>query len=197
VQITDLGPANTRLCSLVTSVADTDLDRPTPCTEYTVGDLLDHIAGVTIAFGGAAVKAGGAAADMGPAGDAAHLAPDWRTSIPLHLTALVGAWRNPGAWSGMTRVGGQDMPAEAVGVVTLGELVVHGWDLARATGQAFDPDPDTLVPLYDLTVKTFGSGDDAARGPAFAPAVPVPGDAPMMDQILGLLGRDPVWKAPA
>ena len=144
-----------------------------------------------------AVKAGGAAADMGPAGDAAHLAPDWRTSIPLHLTALVGAWRNPGAWSGMTRVGGQNMPAEAVGVVTLGELVVHGWDLARATGQAFDPDPDTLVPLYDLTVKTFGSGNDAARGPAFAPAVPVPGDAPMMDQILGLLGRDPVWKAPA
>jgi len=60
-----------------------------------------------------------------------------------------------------------------------------------------DPDPDTLVPLYDLTVKTFGSGDDAARRPAFAPAVPVPGDAPMMDQILGLLGRDPVWKAPA
>ena len=54
-----------------------------------------------------------------------------------------------------------------------------------------------LVPVYDLTVKTFGSGDDAACGPAFAPAVLVPGDAPLMDQILGLLGRDPAWKVPA
>lgn len=197
MQITDLGPANTRLCSLITSVPDADLGRPTPCTEYTVGDLLDHIAGVTIAFGGAAGKAGGAAANMGPSGDAANLVPDWRSSIPRRLTALVDAWRNPEAWSGMTRVGGQDMPAEVVGIITLGELVVHGWDLARATGQDFDPDPGTLVPLYNLVVKTFGSGDNAARGPAFAPAVPVPSDAPMMDQVLGLLGRDPAWMAPA
>lgn len=93
MQITDLGPANTRLCSLITSVADTDLARPTPCTEYTVGDLLDHIAGITIAFGGAAVKAGGAAADMGPAGNAANLAPTGQPRSP-------GVWRRsstPGA----------------------------------------------------------------------------------------------------
>lgn len=191
----DLGPANTWLCSLIRSVADADLGQPTPCTEYAVGDLLDHIAGVTIAFGGAAVKAGGAAADMGPAGNAANLAPDWRSSIPRRLTALVDAWREPTAWTGMTRVGGQDQPAEVVGIITLGELVVHGWDLARATRQAYEPDPGTLVPLYNLVVKTFGSGD-APRGPAFAPAVAVANDAPMMDQILGLLGRDPAWTAP-
>lgn len=188
----DLGPANTLLCSLIRSVADADLHRPTPCTEYTVGDLLDHIAGVTIAFGGAAVKAGGASANMGPAGDAANLPPDWRASIPQRLTGLVDAWCKPEAWTGTTRVGGQDQPAEVVGIITLGELVVHGWDLAQATRQPYQQDQATLVPLYDLVVKAFSSGD-APQGPAFAPAVPVPSDAPMMDQILGLLGRDPAW----
>ena len=46
MQITDLGPANTRLCSLITSVADADLGRPTPrSTEYTMGDLLITLQG--------------------------------------------------------------------------------------------------------------------------------------------------------
>jgi uncharacterized protein (TIGR03083 family) len=52
--MTDLGPATDRLCALVQTVPDEALGRPTPCTEYTVGDLLHHIAGVTVAFGGAA-----------------------------------------------------------------------------------------------------------------------------------------------
>lgn len=63
---TDLGPATTRMCTLITRVDESDLDHPTPCSDYTVGDLLDHIRGATVAFGGAATKAGGATADMGP-----------------------------------------------------------------------------------------------------------------------------------
>lgn len=97
----------------------------------------------------------------------------------------------------MTQVGGQDLPAEVAGVITLGELVVHGWDLARATGQGFDPDPATLDPLHQLVVATFASGDETARGQAFGPAIPVADDAPTLDQILGLLGRDPAWRPSA
>jgi hypothetical protein len=45
--ITDLGPAATRLCAVIQSVADGDLARSTPCSEYAVGDPLDHRTGVT------------------------------------------------------------------------------------------------------------------------------------------------------
>ena len=57
--VIDLKPAASRLSELVAAVRDDALGNPTPCSEYTVGDLLDHIHGVTYAFGGAAEKATG------------------------------------------------------------------------------------------------------------------------------------------
>ena len=79
--------------------------------------------------------------------------------------------------------------------IALGEVVIHGWDLARAIDQPFDVDPETLEPLYELVRQTFGSGNDAARGQAFGPAVAVPPEATMLDRTLGLLGRDPGWSS--
>jgi uncharacterized protein (TIGR03086 family) len=192
--ITDLGPAAGRLCALIEAVPDRDLGRKTPCTEYTVGDILHHIAGVTVAFGGAAVKARGESSTMGPWGDASKLDPDWRTLLPRRVKALAEAWRDPQAWAGMTRVGGGDQPGGVTGIILLGELIVHGRDLAQGTGLPFEVDPATLTPLYDLIRQTFGPGQDpAARGQAFGPPVPVGPDAPALDQTLSMLGRDPAW----
>jgi uncharacterized protein (TIGR03086 family) len=194
--IADLGPAADRLCTLIGSVSEEDLTRPTPCVNYTVGDLLDHLQGVTFAFAGAATKAGGEAATMGPSGDVSKLDPEWRITLPRRIGSLVEAWRSLEAWTGMTRVGGNDLPGEVAGVVSLGELVIHGWDLARATDQPFDADTATLMPLFELVRSTFGPGGNAPRGEAFGPPVPVPEDASRLDQVLGMLGRDPGWKRP-
>lgn len=189
----DLHPAGTILSALIAEVPDDSLGDPSPCSEYSVGDLLDHIAGITVAFGGAATKAGGEAATMGPQGDASKLDPQWRTSLPRRLDTLARLWRDPEAWEGTTKVGGQDIPAGVAGIVTYGEMTVHGWDLARATGLSFAPDPGGLAPLFDIVRQTFAAGGDAARGAAFGPAVPVAEDAPVFEQVLGLLGRDPRW----
>jgi uncharacterized protein (TIGR03086 family) len=176
------------------AVPQSDLGQPTPCTEYTVGDLLDHLAGVTVAFGGAAVKARGESSKMGPWGEAGHLAPDWRTSLPQRLRDLATAWRDPEAWTGMTYVGGGEQPGEMIGVILLGELVVHGWDLSRGAGLPLQVDDATVAPLHELIRQTFGpTADPAARGAAFQPAVPVPSDASSLDQTLGMLGRNPAW----
>ena len=90
--MTDLGPAAGHLCALIEAVPDGDLGRPTPCTEYAVGGVLHHIAGVTVAFGGAAVKARGESSEMAPWGDASKLDPDWRPLCP----GVSGHWLRPG-----------------------------------------------------------------------------------------------------
>lgn len=190
--VLDLFPAADSLGALIATVPDAGLGRPTPCSGYTVADLLDHIAGLTVAFGGAAVKATGESASMGPSGSGENLDPDWRSSLPARLESLAAAWAEPGAWTGMTRVGGQDLPGAVAGVIALGELIVHGWDLARATDLPFAADVEGVGPLLELAQQTFG-GSDAPRGTAFGPAVPVAEDAPAFDRVLGLLGRDPEW----
>jgi uncharacterized protein (TIGR03086 family) len=196
VPVVDLKPAASRLADLVAAVPDDALGNPTPCSEYTVGDLLDHIHGITYAFGGAAEKATGETSSMGPQGTAANLPDDWRTAIPQKLNEMAAKWDKPQAWEGMTSVGGQGMPAEAIGVITFGELSVHGWDLAQGTGIPFDPDPAGLEPFLELTSGFLnGPNGDAMRGTAFGPAVAVPDDAPVFERALGVLGRDPHWKA--
>src|SRR3954468_2831018 len=133
----DLRPAADRMIRIVGAIPDDALGAPTPCADYTVGDLLDHVAGLATAFRHAAEKD---PLDAAAAGDAQNLAADWRTRIPADVDALARAWEKADAWDGMTRVGGVDLPGEVCGVVGLDELVLHGWDLARATGQAADYD---------------------------------------------------------
>ena len=194
--VIDLKPAASRLGDLVAAVPEDALGNPTPCSEYTVGDLLDHIHGVTYAFGGAAEKATGETSTMGPSGSAANLPEDWRTAIPQKLNEMAAKWDKPEAWEGETSVGGQGMPAEAIGVITFGEMTVHAWDLSQGTGIPFDPDPTGLEAFYELTSGFLGGPNgDAMRGTAFGPAVDVPEDAPIFERALGVLGRDPRWKA--
>ncbi len=70
-----------------------------------------------------------------PPTDGAQLDDDWRTAYPARLAELARAWQDPAAWEGMTRAGGVDFPGEVGGSVALAEVVIHGWDVARATGQ--------------------------------------------------------------
>lgn len=189
----DLEPATRRLADLVTGVPDELLDRPTPCPAYTLGDLLDHVGGLSIAFTAAATKATGGAGSQGPSGDASRLGDDWRTRIPRDLAALAEAWRDPAAWSGVTRAGGVDLPGEVAGLVALDELVIHGWDVARASGQSYDCDPQVLEAVHGFVAQFSGPGQEAERAGLFGPVVQVPGDAPLLDRVIGLTGRDPAW----
>ncbi len=187
----DLEPATRRMAALVGAVLDSVLDRPTPCPAYAVGDLLDHIGGLTFAFTAAARKDFADLGDQAPSADASRLGDDWRTRIPRDLSTLAEAWRDPAAWTGMTRAGGVELPGEIAGVVALDELVIHGWDLARSTGQPYECDADALEVVHGF-VAQFGD-DEAARQGLFGPVVSVPAGAPLLDRVVGLTGRDPAW----
>ena len=196
---TDLGPAATNVARVLAAITDEQLTDPTPCPRYTVADLLDHVGGLSAAFTAAATKTPMAAADPDAGlGDAAHLDPAWRETIPAALDELAAAWRNDAAWEGMTAAGGIEMPGEIAGLVALDEVVVHGWDLARATDQPYDVDDGTLELIHGL-VADFAPADDPEHPVVndgtlpFGPAVPVAADAPLLDQVVALTGRDPAW----
>jgi uncharacterized protein (TIGR03086 family) len=94
----------------------------------------------------------------------------------------------------MTRAGGLDLPAEVAGVVALNEVIVHGWDIAVSSGQPFACEPALLQAAYAYVQSTVTQYPEGSPG-LFGPPVPVPDDAPLLDRLIGLTGRDPAWSA--
>ena len=186
----DLTPAAQRTTSLITSVADDQLGLPTPCPGSCLGDLIDHVGVFAVRFRAAADKESEGRTSRPPPPSGANLEAGWRERISRDLLALADAWRQPQAWDGSTYAGGIELPADVVGLVALDELVVHGWDIAVATGQPYEP------PAQELEAATaFVASFDAPRdGTLFGPVVPVADDAPPLDRLLGLTGRDPSWR---
>jgi len=193
----DLEPAATRMAGLVSGLTDDQLARPTPCPDYTLGDLIEHVGGLSLAFTAAATKTFGDESSQGPAGDASRLGDGWRERIPRDLAALAAAWRDPEAWTGMSQAGGVELPGEVGGLVALDELVLHGWDVARASGQPYEPDAESLEAVHGFVSQFSGPGQEEAREGLFGPVVDVAADAPLLDRVVGLAGRDPAWTAPA
>jgi uncharacterized protein (TIGR03086 family) len=185
----DMTSACQRTAQVLANVTDDQLTASTPCEKLPVDELVAHIGGLALAFTAAARKDFGPLTDTPPTFDGA-LDDDWRTAYPQRLDELAAAFGDPAAWEGMSRAGGVDFPGEVAGMVALTEVVVHGWDLARATGQPYDIDAataDAVVPH----VAQF-----AAQEPVeglFGPAVPVADDSPVLDRIIGMTGRDPAW----
>lgn len=188
--ILDLGPQARIVALLAAGVQDGRLAGPTPCPEYAVSDLLAHLAGLAVAFRDAARKDLGPTTDTVPDVSGSSLPADWREELPRVLGELAEAWRDPAAWTGMTRAGGVDLPGEVAGLVAVDELVIHGWDLARATGQDYAPDPAALRASHAFLLASAEEGGDRE---IFGPVVPVPDDAPLLDLAIGLSGRDPNW----
>ncbi len=115
--------------------------------------------------------------------------------IPRDVTAAAAAWAEPAAWAGVTRIAGADGPAQAIGLALADELVVHGWDLARATGRPYDCEPELLDAAEGFLDRC--ASRDAPAGPdvPFGPARPLPDDACSLDRVIALAGRDPRWAA--
>jgi uncharacterized protein (TIGR03086 family) len=78
-------------------------------------------------------------------------------------------------------------------VVTLNEVLVHGWDLAVATGQEYRPDQAGAQRCLAFAID-FEKGAPEARNGIYGPVVPVSAGAPAFDRLLGQTGRDPGWR---
>lgn len=193
----DMTPAARRTAEVIANLDDNQLESPTPCPNYALGDLLDHVNGLSQAFTNAATKKLPVGGTQAPSGDAARLESDWRTRIPERLAALAEAWHDPAAWEGMTQAGSVDLPGEIAGVVALNEVIVHGWDIARASGRPYDAEPEHV----EVCIQTMGPqpgenrpiGDDVP----FGRPIDLPVDARPIDRLVAVLGREPSWTPPS
>ena len=187
----DLQPPADQVAALISGVRDDQLDAPTPCAGTDVGTLLAHILGLSIAFRDAARKIDGPTTSTPPGSSQLDLPAEWRSVLPDHLRELVAAWRDPEAWQGSTRAGGVSLPGAVAGQVASNELLLHGWDVAVATGQPFGAAEPNLQASWQMVSNT--PDDPQARQGLFGPVVAVPEDAPLLDRTLGHAGRDPRW----
>jgi len=188
----NLTPATEMVTRVVADIDDDQLGDPTPGGGTTVADLLDHLDGLCLAFTAAAEK-DLAAGSQAPSADGSRLGPDWRMRISGRLAQLASAWQDETAWEGMTRVGGVDLPGEVAAHVAINEVVVHGWDLAAATGHDYAGETELVQTAYAFAQSAVEQNPDGSEG-LFGPPVAVPESAPLLDRLIGLTGRDPAWK---
>ena len=166
----------------VGGVSQADLSKATPCSEFDVRALLNHMIGglgmlTTAASGGTAVI---------PEGD--QFGPDPGADYKTRREALLGALRSPGALERNWEMPFGSMAGGMMAGIAFMEHLTHGWDVAKATGQ------DTGIPveLVAECMELVTAMDAMLRMPGVCgPAVSVPDDAPLQDKFIAFMGRTP------
>lgn len=181
-----------QLTALVERTTPTDLDRPTPCDDWTVRDLLAHLVGVENRI---VHIAGGGTPDQMPAHVDGIADDGWATAWNDRLDGLREVVATTDANCMVVHPAGTMPWAVALGIYA-SELVTHAWDLARALGV-----DDTLnqqlaagvLPPMKAALPAELRG--AEIGIPFGPVVAVGSDATPYAELVGWLGRDPEWAA--
>ncbi|WP_433136657.1 TIGR03086 family metal-binding protein [Actinomadura nitritigenes] len=183
-------PAADAAARIVLETPEDRLDAPTPCSGWDVRALVNHL----ILWNGRGETAARREPVTGPGEDHDFTAePGWAERFAEQARRTAGAWSDPAAWEGKTSLTGakEGMPASFIAGIVLGECVVHGWDLAVATGREPGLPPEVVEAAWEQLVPT---AEFSRKYGAFGPEVEVPEDAPLLERLLGLAGRDPYWK---
>jgi uncharacterized protein (TIGR03086 family) len=168
------------------------LDAPTPCPDWDLRTLLNHTILWTSYSAERRAHGESVAQDLMDKDFTAD--PGFREDYARQISKAVEAWSDPQAWAGDRSVMGSDTPATEVGAMLIMEMALHGWDVAKATGQEYHAD-DALAKNLLETVQAQAEMFRKYQG--FADAVATGDDAPDFDRALALSGRDPAWKAPS
>ena len=117
---------------------------------------------------------------------------DWAEQYAAQLDRALAAWADPAAWEGEIDLGGSAMPAKEIAVMLIEELVLHGWDVARATGQEVRLSQESAA----FVLRAVESNAEIYRQyQGFADPVDRPATATTLERALAASGRDPQWTA--
>ena len=187
------GPLATALdgtSRLVAGVRDDQWNLPTPCPDWTVRQLVNHLVGgqrlVTRVLHGEPLPPPD---QLGRRAGEHQLGADPTGAYRTTADEMLAAFRVPGVLDRAHTIPAGTLPGPAVVHIRIVEALVHGWDLAMATGQV--PDfPDKLVEVELGLSRGLLARLPEGRHP-FGPSQPVADDAPAIDRLAALLGRAP------
>jgi len=168
------------------------LDAPTPCPDWDLRTLLNHT--ILWTSYSAERRAHGESVAQELMDKDFTADPGFREDYARQISQAVEAWSAPQAWAGDRSVMGSATPATEVGAMLIMEMALHGWDVAKATGQEYhagDALAETLLETVQAQAEMF------RKYQGFAAAVETKPDAPAFDRALALSGRDPAWKQPS
>lgn len=171
---------------IAAGVAPGQLSGPTPCADYDTRALANHL----VAYTGIGMELR-ARREPHPEDLATRdftADPGWARAYAEQLERSVAAWADPAVWEGEIN----SMPAAAMASMLFLELSLHGWDLARATGQDYSV-ADATAELVLAQVREVAQMYRDYKG--FAEPVDLPGHAGPLETAVALSGRDPYWGA--
>ena len=170
---------------VVMGVGPDDLRKPTPCRDWDVRLLLNHIIGGNYMF--AELAKGGRVDPSGEMED--YTRPDPGTNYLASADAVLAAWAEPGAMERKVHMPFGDIPAGAAVSIHFLDIVVHGWDLARATSQDATIDPDLAEEALDISHGLLSP--ELRETGVFGPEVPLSDEHPLHDRLVAFMGRRP------
>ena len=175
---------------ILANVTPDQYDQPTPCASWKVRDLVNHIVEGANWF--PLCVNGGAAPDPDPTHGVDYAAGDVLASYDAGAQATLAAFGAPGAQERIVKLPFGELPGAVFMGIALNDVYTHGWDLAKATGQPTDLDPEMGTKLL-AQAQGFVSDDfRGADGQApFGPAVEAPASASAADKLAAFLGRQP------
>ena len=184
-EMTDAADAAART---VGNVHESELGRPTPCDDWDVRTLLNHLIVWTSYSLEARAHGDSVAQDLIDRDFAAD--PGFAAGYRAQLDRALTAWSDPAKWEGSLNVMGSPTPAADVAALNIAEMVLHGWDLASATGQRYTVS-DAAAAAATQAVEA--NADLFRQYKGFAEPVEVPASASALDRLLATSGRDPAW----
>ncbi|MGW4163464.1 TIGR03086 family metal-binding protein [Streptomyces sp. NPDC004788] len=170
----------------IAAVRPEQFDGPTPCTEFTVRQLAGHLVAVLrrIALAG---RGGDVMTLPTVADDLADTA--WQEAWDAAVREVEAAWADPEVLGRILKLPFGSLPGGAAAAVWTSEFTVHTWDIATATGQFPDWDPQLVAISYAAMKRGLPTGP--RDGAPFAPAVDIDADAPAIDHLVAWCGRKP------
>ena len=187
-----MAAAAAQAARVVTGVPGHPMDAATPCTGWDLRTLVNHT--IVWTSYSAERRAHGESVEADLISKDFTAEPGFPEKYAAQIGRAVTAWSDPAAWEGELGVMGGATPAAGVAALLIAEMVLHGWDIARATGQEYACDDDVAA-LVLATVEA--QGDLFRQYQGFAAVVPLPEgrqDVTVLDRALSLSGRDPGWK---